>query len=899
MSVIRDVTERKQAEEQVRELSQRLTYHVDNSPLAVIEWGPDLRLTRWSGEAERIFGWTAGEVLGRRLEEYGFGAGRNSRKDGSVVHCEWYSSTLLDAQGKIRSVLSLVLDVSARKQAEAKLEEAKRLLDALMEYVPEGIAIADAPDVRIRAVSRCGREMLGATLPGMTVEEVAARWKVYEPDDLTPMPDAGLPLMRAISRGETVKDQEVIHINDAGQHIPLLCNAAPIRDGSGAIVGGVAAWRDITERKRTDERIRQLNQDLARRNAELDAERARWKQVVEGIADEVWVCDAEGAVSLINLPAVTHPVEQALEEIEVLDPDGEPRPAEQSPLLRALRGEVVRGEEMVRHRPTGRVRWRQFSAAPIRGTEGAIIGSVAVARDITAYKQMEQALRESEERFALALQAAQEGLWDWNMETDAVFYSTRWKQMLGYSEAEIEPHSSAWQRLMHPADKERVNQLVEAVRRGKGEYEAEFRLRHKDGHYVHILSRGFPIRRPADGKVIRMVGTHLDLTERKRAEESLRQAQKLESIGLLAGGIAHDFNNLLVGVIGNSSLALDLLPPGHRATELLEHVIQSGESAAHLTRQMLAYSGKGRFIVEPLDLSGLVVEISELVRPSIPKKATLNLNLERNLPPVQADRGQLHQVIMNLLLNAAEAIGNDTGLISVKTGVEDVDERNRRLDFEGAELHPGSYVLLEVRDNGCGMDEATKAKIFDPFFTTKFTGRGLGLAAVAGILRGHKGAVKVTSEPGTGTCFLVLFPAAATALLPIPEGARKRADLQGSGTVLVVDDEEIVREVTARTLERYGFDVLLAESGRTAIDLFARDGHRVSLIILDLSMPGMSGEEALRELRKIRPEIDVIVSSGYSEAETMKMFDGQRVSAFIQKPYAASRLAETVKSVIN
>jgi nitrogen-specific signal transduction histidine kinase/CheY-like chemotaxis protein len=371
-----------------------------------------------------------------------------------------------------------------------------------------------------------------------------------------------------------------------------------------------------------------------------------------------------------------------------------------------------------------------------------------------------------------------------------------------------------------------------------------------------------------------------DITERKQAEERLRQAQKLESIGLLAGGVAHDFNNLLVGVIGNASLALDMLAPDHPAADLLAGVLKSGEQAAHLTRQMLAYSGKGKFVVEPLDLSAIIPDMIGLVRPSIPKKINLRLDLDEDLPAVEADRGQIQQVFMNLALNAADAIGSHEGLITVMTGVEQVDDEYWRHHPELAALAPGKYVWLEVRDTGCGMDEATKAKIFDPFFTTKFVGRGLGLAAVAGILRGHRGGITVSSAPGEGSCFTALFPA-ATSTAGKGMVAATNTSLRGAGTVLVVDDERVVLEMAKRALERHGYKVLTADSGLAAIDVFRRHPGEIALVVLDLSMPRMNGDETLPELRKIRPEVKVVVSSGFSESEAMALFHGQRVSGFV------------------
>jgi CheY-like chemotaxis protein len=286
--------------------------------------------------------------------------------------------------------------------------------------------------------------------------------------------------------------------------------------------------------------------------------------------------------------------------------------------------------------------------------------------------------------------------------------------------------------------------------------------------------------------------------------------------------------------------------------------------------------------------------MSGLVRPSLSKKIALHADLDPEIPPIEADRGQVQQVFMNLALNAGEAIGSQAGLITVKTGVQDVDERYMRLHPETAALAPGKHVYLQVLDTGCGMDEATKTKMFDPFFSTKFTGRGLGLAAVAGILRGHKAAITVSSAPGKGSCFTVLFPALADAVVE-SAAPPSSAALQGVGTVLVVDDELIVREMAKKSLERHGYTVLLADSGLAAIDVFKRHPGEIALVVLDLSMPHMSGEEALPELRRIRPEVKVVVSSGFSESEAMMLFKGQKVSGFVQKPYTSLALAEKVK----
>jgi CheY-like chemotaxis protein len=337
-----------------------------------------------------------------------------------------------------------------------------------------------------------------------------------------------------------------------------------------------------------------------------------------------------------------------------------------------------------------------------------------------------------------------------------------------------------------------------------------------------------------------------------------------------------------------------MLPPDHPAVDLMLGVLHSGEQAAHLTRQMLAYSGKGKFLIEPLNLSALIPDMVGLVRPSISKKIAVHLDLPEHLPLIEADRGQIQQVFMNLALNAAESIGSHDGVVTVSAGMQLVDGAFVRRNAEADHLQRGEYVFLEVQDTGCGMDDSIRAKIFDPFFSTKFTGRGLGLAAVSGIIRGHKGAIIVRSSEGQGSTFTVLFPAAAGAKEQ-PAIVAPQAALQGSGTVLVVDDEEVVRGMAKRALERHGYKVLLADGGLEAIDVFNRHSNEIVLVLLDLSMPGMSGHETLPELRKIRPETKVVISSGYSEAETMALFRGQRVSGFVQKPYTSVRLAERVK----
>jgi PAS domain S-box-containing protein len=386
--------------------------------------------------------------------------------------------------------------------------------------------------------------------------------------------------------------------------------------------------------------------------------------------------------------------------------------------------------------------------------------------------------------------------------------------------------------------------------------------------------------------------------ERRKLEAQVQQSQRLEGLGVLAGGIAHDFNNLLTSIMGNVGLAQADLPVESPAQESLKEIENASHNAAELCRQMLAYSGRGRFILEQINLSRLTQELIHLLQTSISKKAMLNCKFADNLPPIEADPSQVRQVAMNLVINASEAIGDKEGIISISTGTVLCDGNYPRKDHFLEPPSPGTYVFLEVLDTGCGMDAETKAKIFDPFFTTKFTGRGLGLAAVLGIMRQHKGAIRVVSKPGEGTTFTVLFPVSAK-IASQPQLEVTPEPWHGSGTIMVVDDEEAVRNVTRIILERSGFSVLTAVDGREAIKLFQKHAEKIACVILDLTMPHMNGEEAYRELRRISSNVPVIMASGYNEQEIAKHFTEQDPPEFIGKPFETTALITKLRDTLN
>ena len=353
--------------------------------------------------------------------------------------------------------------------------------------------------------------------------------------------------------------------------------------------------------------------------------------------------------------------------------------------------------------------------------------------------------------------------------------------------------------------------------------------------------------------------------------------------------MAHDFNNLLAAILGHASLALKQLPEGSPARRHVEKAASAVERAADLTRQMLAYSGRGHFVVRPTDVNALVRENLPLLEVAVPKSVRLEARLFPGLPPVDADVGQIQQVLMNLVINGAEAIGERGGAVTVATGTREVAASDESLwRASGQPLAPGRYVLLEVRDDGPGMDADTVDRIFEPFFTTKFTGRGLGLAAVLGVVRGHRGALSVESAPGRGTVFRILFAPSsqASGLEAAAEAVPARRDL----TLLLIDDEEVVRDMVGEVLEQEGVSVLRAEDGARGVALFREQQERIDLVLLDLSMPGLSGEETFRRLRDVDPAVPVILSSGYDHDEARGRFGEGTPAGFIQKPYRPEQL---------
>jgi two-component system cell cycle sensor histidine kinase/response regulator CckA len=615
---------------------------------------------------------------------------------------------------------------------------------------------------------------------------------------------------------------------------------------------------------------------------------------IESSEDAIVVKDLDGIIKTWNQGAERlygYREEEVLgrSAILLLPPD---RTDEEAEILTRIRnGDRVVHLETTRLRKDGTLISVSLTISPVRSADGQIIGASHIARKITERTLMEAATAQ----LAAIVDSSEDAIISKNLEGIILTWNSGAERIYGYSADEVR-----WRPISILLPPDRTNeetQILERLKRGEHvDHFETIRIR-KDGKPIEVSLTISPIRY-SEGRVRGASHIARDISERKTFQAQILQTQKMESLGVLAGGVAHDFNNLLVGILANASLLSNSVPPSSAQRHISEDIVVAAERASALTRQLLAYAGKGRFVIEPVNLSGLIREVNTLVQTSIPTHVHVRLELKEDLPLIEGDSGQLQQVIMNLIINAAEAIGDKAGLVVVTTNVQDVDEQYAQGVWGRIELAPGPYAVMEVQDSGSGIDEATLERIFDPFFTTKFAGRGLGLAAVLGIVHGHKGALKVYSVPGKGSTFKVFFPISDRAL-QTPAADVSRPELIGNGTILMIDDEEIVRRAATLTLQRYGYDVLAAANGRDAIDIFRRSDQDIALVLLDLTMPGMNGEEVLRELQAIKPSVRVLLSSGFNEVEAIRHFTGKGLAGFIQKPYSSPALAAKVKQVLD
>ncbi len=539
-----------------------------------------------------------------------------------------------------------------------------------------------------------------------------------------------------------------------------------------------------------------------------------------------------------------------------------------------------------------------YGVASLKGRPAHLL----IARDTSNRQYTIRRFKESEERYRIIFESANDAIFtmrddrfiECNSKTLEMFDCTR-KQILGEPPYRFSPRLQPCGTI----SKELALRYIQRAFNGEPQF----------FEWMHTRFDGTPfeaevsLNRVELNEEIFLQAIVRDISHRKNtekeqrdSEDKMRQTQKLESLGILAGGIAHDFNNLLMGILGNADLVLRRLPESDPSVRNLTTILTAAQRAADLSKQMLAYSGKGAFIVEALLLNDIAREMKELLEVSISKSIKLQFQLADTLPPIEADATQIRQVIMNLITNASEAIGNGPGVITVTTTSMECDRTSLSSGQLDDDLPEGTYVSCLVSDDGVGMDSATREKIFDPFFSTKFTGRGLGLAAVLGIVRGHNGAIRVVSTPNEGSEFEILLPASTATPVPRADDITGPVETgkKSAKFVLIVDDEETVLTTTKQMLTEYGYQVLTAKDGHSSLAIFEKNADDISVVLLDLTMPKMGGEDTLAEMRKIRKNARIIIMSGYNEQEIANRFPGDGPNDLLEKPFGIASLIKKI-----
>jgi len=545
------------------------------------------------------------------------------------------------------------------------------------------------------------------------------------------------------------------------------------------------------------------------------------------------------------------------------------------------------------HTPSGE-RWLNTWKIPIRDEQGEPLYLLGISLDVTsarahrlALESAESELRVQAQKLQVALRSFPGAVWTTDADLRVLSADGALAAALGLG-ADAIGTDLRERRVANPSAEESAPALEDAL----GGLATRYDLHTTEGPFeVQVY--------PMDPVGSGVLGVALDITARRameaqRLQTRLERAQQLETLGLLAGGIAHDFNNLLAVIMGNANLASVKLQGPSVVRDAVKRIETAAATGAELTRQMLAYSGRGTFVVEPIDLTTVIKEIAELLRVTVGKGVHLKVALAESLPACRVDVAQVRQLIMNLLTNASDAIGGRDGTITVATGVVFADRPYLAATYLDEDLPEGQYVWLEVSDTGCGMDAETQRRMFDPFFTTKQTGHGLGLSATLGIVRGHRGALRVYSEPQRGTTIKVLLPAVPSGQPTTDAPPEPESVARAGACILVVDDEPQIRATLRDALAHYGLSVLEAVDGEDALRVYHEHGHHIDLVLLDMSMPRLDGEATFGELRRMDAAVRVLLTSGYTERDATTRFAGKGLAGFVQKPF---RLPELIAHI--
>jgi two-component system cell cycle sensor histidine kinase/response regulator CckA len=779
--------------------------------------------------------------------------------------------------------LAFCLDITERKRTEAALRETQSILQAAMDQSQAGIAIADAPTGKLRYVNDAGLLIRGepreTVVNGVGIDQYIANWQILDLDG-TPLPADDVPLTRAIMYGEVNSREFIIRRSPTDDRV-VLAKAAPIRDAQGKITSAVVVFLDITERRQAEEALRSSEQRFRRAIQEAPFPLLIHAEDGEVIAvNRTWTeLTGYTHADIPTIAAWTHkaygPNQQAvIDDISV---------------LYGLESRKAEGEYVIRCSDGTQRTW-DFSSIGLGRLPDSRRIALSMAADVTQRKQAET----QHQRLSMALEQAAEAVVITDAQGAIEYVNPAFEAVAGYTLAEVVGQNPRILKSGVQGD-EFYRSLWETINGGRT-WRGRLVNKRKDGKLFTEEATISPVRN-AEGLVTSYVAVKRDITSHLALEAQLLQSQKMEGIGRLAGGIAHDFNNVLSVILSSAEFALEGLREVDPIRQDVQQIHKAGERAASLTRQLLAFSRKQVLQPVPLDLNQVLGEMEPMLRRIIGEDIDLVRVLPSDLGLAKADHGQIEQVILNLAINARDAMPNG-GKLTLET-------RNVELDSEYAERHLGAasgpHVMIAVTDSGIGMDERTMERVFEPFFTTKGPGKGsgLGLSTVYGIVKQSGGSIFVYSELGHGTTFKVYLPRDSSLSTPVAKPIPATTQVLGSEIVLLAEDDEAVRNVAKRILVGAGFTVLTAAGGPEALLLCEQHPAEIHLLLTDVVMPGMSGRALAERLTALRPGIRVLFMSGYTDNAIVHQGVLDPGTQFISKPITQGELLRKVRYVLD
>jgi PAS domain S-box-containing protein len=898
------VFEHKQFEESNRYLSEIMKNMAEGVLLIRCDNG---LIAFANSKLEKMFGYESGELVGKDvsivnapseqtpdeiknsimdiLAKTGewHGEVENIKKDGTHLWC-YANVSIFDSLEHGKVFVSVHTEITERKQAEFALQKISLEMQRLLETAATGL-------------TRCSRNLhyltanrAYANLAGVPLEQIIGRpiVDVMGEEGLS----AIMPYVERVLIGERVEYETVIPFKgSSAQYLHVVYT--PDEDGHGNIIGWVASITDITERKRAENAIKESNANFS----SLASNVPGYVALVEAKTLKYQYVNDE-YVKSFGMPR------DKIIGSHIKDVLSEANYQYALPYIKEVRSGKSASYEMTFNLVSGK-RWIQVHFNPVFDDNGQVVSITVLSYDITEKKRSQEILQESEERYRKFSQLTSDFVYRCQRSSGDPF-RIKWmggavEKITGYSQDEIFD-KGCWLPLVHPEDSQRISDMLLGLVPGDTS-KNEFRIITKSGEIVWLLESSLCEAGDEPGQLV-LHGTSQDITDKKRAEEEhqilekqLQQTQRLESLGVLAGGIAHDFNNILAIIMGHCSLTeMDY----NKAPNHIPEIEKAVARAAELCRQMLAYAGKAQFVQAQVNIGKLVEDTVNMLNASIKKNVVIKPTIASDIPFIKADASQINQIAMNLIINGAEAIGDEQGEVWVTLSKISIKAGQSEKDYLGKIIPAGWYACLEVADTGCGMSDETYNRIFEPFYTTKFTGRGLGMSAVLGIITAQGGTLQLSSQLGKGTTFKVYLPIQIGGS-NLDEPAKlldKNETWLGSGTILLVEDEDQILQLAKTMLAELGFRVIEARNGKEALELYQKNATDINLVWTDLGMPVMDGYALFSELKKCNPALPIIISSGFGDVDITSRISRDDIAGLVGKPYNFNLLREILKNVL-